>query len=83
MTIDQKRRESGVRAVLKGKHVVTAAEVYEGVAQAEEASRKRKAKKPQKKKVCSNLPMSEEDSDIENNVESLDREIADCIAVQF
>jgi hypothetical protein len=79
---DRKKREGGVRAVLKGKHLVTATEVFEEVVKAEEAARKRKAKNPRKKKTGLSPILSEEDIDSEDNTESQDREIADCIVVQ-
>ena len=46
--MDRKRRESGVRAVLKGKHVVTAEDVYEQAPNTEEATREKRARKARK-----------------------------------
>lgn len=81
--VDRKRCKGGVRAILKGKHLVTAADVFEEVVKAEEAGRKRKGKKPWKKRVSSISILSEGDLNPEDNIESQDREIADCILIQF
>jgi hypothetical protein len=78
----RKKRESGVRAVLKGKHVVTADDVFEEVVKAEEAACKRKAKNPRKQKAHSISTLSDEDLGPEDNIGHQDGEIADCIIVQ-
>jgi hypothetical protein len=44
---------------------------------------KRKAKNPQSKGTCSISTLSEEDLNPEDNIESQDREIAECIVIQF
>jgi hypothetical protein len=56
--------------------------VFEEVKKAEEAARKRKIKNPWKRKVRSNSIQSEGDFDSEDNIDSEDREITDCIVVQ-
>ena len=81
--MDRKRWESGVRAVFKGKHVVTAEDVYEGVRKAEDASYKWKTKRRRKTHTPSNSSSSDVEVDMENNAELENREIADCIVVEF
>ena len=68
--------------ILKGKHV-TADDVYEEVLKAEETTRRRKVKKPRKTKPLHDSSSSDEDSDLEINIQAQDREIAHCIVVQF
>jgi hypothetical protein len=48
----------------------------------EEMARKRKIINPRKRKARSNSIQSEEDLDPEDNIDSEDKEIADCIVVQ-
>ena len=78
----RKKRESGVRAVLKGKHVVTADDVFEEVVKAEEAARKRRTRKPRKRARRSISIHSEEELHSDDNIESQDGEIPDCIVVE-
>jgi hypothetical protein len=78
----RKKCSSSVRAVLKGKHIVNADDVFEEVKKAEEAVRKRKTKNPWKRKARSNSIQNEQELDPEDNIGSEDREIADCIVVQ-
>ena len=81
--MDRKRRESGVRAVLKGKHVVTAEDVYEQAPNTEEATREKRARKPRKVRERSSSPSSEEDIDPVDDFQPSHSDIGDCIVVEF
>jgi hypothetical protein len=67
--------------VSQEKHIITIDDVFEDVKK-EKMARKRKTKNPWKRKACSYSIQSEEDLDPEDNSDSEDREIADCIVVQ-
>ena len=82
VSLDRKRRESGVRAVLKGHHVVTGDEVFEKVVEAESLSRKRKVGKGRKRKAKSSSPSNEEDIGPVDDSQPSVEELADCIAVR-
>ena len=61
VSTDRKRCESGVRAVLKGHHVVTRDEVFERVIEAQSLTRKRKIRKEHKGEARSSSPSNKED----------------------
>ena len=83
MSTDRKRCESGVRAILKGHHVVTHDEVFERIVKAQSLARKRKIRKGHKDDVRSNSPSNEEDIISVDDPQSSDGPMKDCIVVQF
>jgi len=78
----RKRRESGVRVILKGQHVVTGDEVFYKVVEAQATSCKKTGRKGKKCRESSSSGSNEEDMTPVDNPEPPVREIGDCIAVQ-
>lgn len=81
--MDRKRHESGVRAVLKGHHIVTGDDVFERIVEAEAASRKKRQKKGHQSEETSSSQLNEEGIRPVDDLQPSGREIEDCIAVQF
>ena len=81
--VNQKRRENGVRAILKGKHVVTADNVLEEIVKAEEATRKKKVKNPRKWRARSISTQSEKYLNPKDNINPQNGATADCIIVHY
>jgi hypothetical protein len=83
VSMNRKRRESGVRAVLKGHHVVTGDDVFERVVEAQAASQKRRPRKRHRSEERSSSPLNEEDIGPVDDSQPSGREIGDCIVVQI
>ena len=83
VSTDRKRTESGVRAVLKGYHVVIRDEVFERIVEAQSLARKRKIRKGHKGEVRSSSPSNEEDIVPVDYPQSSGGPMEDCIVVQF
>ena len=86
LNCSRKRRLSGKRQVIDGKHLISAAELV-GVKQAEEATRQRKAPKKAKGKGKGRSKASEKssnESDVSlDMVDDEDVELLDCIEVEM
>ena len=80
---ERKSRESGARAVLKGKHVVTGGDVLERVEEAEQARRRKQCGKRTKPEPQPEMSSSDEDIDETERAQPLEGELADCIVVSF
>jgi frataxin-like iron-binding protein CyaY len=83
VSTERKRRESGVRAVLKGHHIVTSDDVFEKVMEAELASRKRKGTKRRRVERRSSSQSIEEDIGPIDDSQPPVGKVEDCIVVQF
>ena len=74
---------SGKRLVLKGKIIVSTEEVQRKLAEAEQATKERKNKKQKRRHQRATLNVGMDNEDIEDNTDDEQREIHDCIEVQF
>ena len=79
----RKIHESGARAILKGKHIVTGGDILEKVEHSKKASRGNQRGKRTEPDLLPEMSSSKNDIDQTEQRQPLNREIADCIMVRF
>jgi hypothetical protein len=79
----RKLRETGARAVLKGKHIVTGGNILERVENAQRVSQGKRGRKQPEPTPSPEASSSDEDISSSDDSLSSEKEIGDCIVVRF
>ena len=83
MISTQKERLSDKCIILKGKFIVTTEEIHKGLAAAEKKTKKTRVKKGKRRAKLVSAESEMEVVDVLDDLETEEREIEDCIAVQL